>query len=309
MAIARGLSAAALLLAAASVAAASPCEEGRPDTGLVIVPRAGVLAIVTVDVGSASAQAGLKEGDTLTQVNATVPRTCADFARAVRDARKEHKSLLVLVQRADAAVPLVLAASTWKEPAGSAVASSEGRRGPASPTTPPPPPPPLPPEVPVSVDGVVAGIQKLAPAEESSSMTLTAYRADLERVAREVETLAARSAAPPQTVEGLRGVVHIVEAAAIAWDAIEALRERDHRPRRIPIPEAAAAPYFEDSPAAGVLDEFAFLRSTVAREPTSRFGIGESSGLWRPVIARALLWVHARAELARVTGEPHAGTP
>jgi hypothetical protein len=308
MAIARGLSAAALLLAVASVAAASPCEEGRPDTGLTVVPRAGALVIATVDAGSAGGQAGLREGDALAQVNATVPRTCADFARAVREARKERKALLVLIQRGDAAVPLAVAASAWKEPAGSATASSEERRSPASPPPPPPPPPPLPPDVAVSLDGVVTGLERLTPAEEAST-TLPTYRAELTRVSREIETLAARNAAPAETVEGLRGVAHIVEAAAIAWDAIEALRERDHRPRHIPIPEAAAAPYFEDSPAAGVLDEFAFLRATVGREPSSRFGIGESSGLWRPVIARELLWVHARAELARVTGDPRAGTP
>jgi membrane-associated protease RseP (regulator of RpoE activity) len=308
MAIARGLSALALLLVAASIAAASPCEEARPETGLAVVPRAGALVIAAVDAGSAAAQAGLREGDALAQVNATIPRTCADFARAVREARKERKALLVLVQRGDAAVPLAVAASTWKEPAGTTVATAAERRAAAGPPAPPPPPPPLPPEVPVSLDGVMAGLKALTPADEPSS-TLTAYRADLTRVAREIETLAARNAAPPETVERLRGVAHTVEAAAIAWDAMEALREREHRPRRIPIPESAAAPYFEDSPAAGVIDEFAFLRPTVSREPSSRFGVGESSGLWRPVTARALLWERGRADLARVTGEPHAGTP
>lgn len=306
MAIARGLSALALLLGAASIAAASPCEEARSETGLAVVPRAGALVIAAVDAGSAAAQAGLREGDALAQVNATVPRTCADFARAVREARKERKALLVLVQRGDAAVPLAVAASTWKEPAGTTVATAAEHRTPAAP---PAPPPPLPPEVPVSLDGVVAGLKALTPADEPST-TLSAYRADLTRAAREIETLAARNAAPPETVERLRGVAHTAEAAAIAWDAMEALRERDHRPRRIPIPEAAAAPYFEDSPAAGVLDEFAFLRPTVAREPSSgRLGMGESSGLWRPVAARALLWERGRADLSHVTAAPRAGTP
>jgi hypothetical protein len=102
-------------------------------------------------------------------------------------------------------------------------------------------------------------------------------------------------------VTGLRTVLRYYEAAGVAWAAEEALRERDHRPRHIPVPEAATAPYFANSEAAAVIDEFPFLRPLVVREPRPTVLAGESAGLWRPVPARSLLWERGREELERLT--------
>ena len=68
----------------------------------------------------------------------------------------------------------------------------------------------------------------------------------------------------------------------------------------MPSSEAAAAPFFADSEAAATIEEFPFLRATVSRDPRPGL-VGESSGLWRPVEARALLWAHGREELDRLT--------
>jgi hypothetical protein len=55
-----------------------------------------------------------------------------------------------------------------------------------------------------------------------------------------------------------------------------------------------------------VIDEFAFLSPTVVREPSPNL-LGESSGLWRPLEARALLWREGAAELDRLASWMDAG--
>src|SRR5262249_37659074 len=158
---------------------------------------------------------------------------------------------LLLVHRDDADVPLMLAASIWG-PVPAAVASAPGeppsRRAPR-PAPPPPPPEPLPPEVPASLDLVVANLNRLA-ASARPSVTLAGYRNDLTHVEREIETLARRGEAPPDVIEGLRGVLRYDQAAEVAWDALETAREQSGRRRNMPMAESATAPYFEDSPPA-----------------------------------------------------------
>jgi hypothetical protein len=71
---------------------------------------------------------------------------------------------------------------------------------------------------------------------------------------------------------------------------------------------SATAPYFGDSDVAAVIDEFPFLRGTVARDPTPGRLAGESAGLWRATEARALLWARGREERGRLTTWIAAGT-
>jgi hypothetical protein len=211
--------------------------------------------------------------------------------------------LLLLVRRGDAEVPLVLAASTWgvTAPPSEAPMASAPR-----PTIAPPAPPPLPEEVPVSLAEVLGRLDALAPAERPPP-SLPAYSKDLERVRQEIETLAARRAAPTQAIDGLRGVLRYFDAAEVAWNAVETERDRRRLARHLPMPDETTAPYFEDSPAALVLEQFPFLRATVERDPSpGRFV--ESAGLWRPLQARTILWAHGREELARVEGRLDAGS-
>ncbi len=295
MAGARGVILGLGLLAAWTAGAAGPCEEERAATGLVVGNHAGTLAVEAVDAGSPAARAGVQAGDVVAQVNATVPRACADWARTLREARRDHAAVLLLVRRGGAEMPLALAAATW----GTAVAAVPPSSSVAAVS--PPPPPPLPPEVPVALPEVLARLDALAPAEHPPE-SLDTYAAALRRLHQEVETLAARKTVSDDAAQGLRGVLHLFDGAEVAWRAIDAERDATRRPRHIPLPDEATAPYFADSPAAAALEEFPFLKGTIVREPSAG-RLVESSGLWRPIEARAILWAHGREALARLEGK------
>jgi PDZ domain len=286
----RRLIALACLIAARTAFGADPCDEERTATGLGVAVQAGAVVVGDVAPESAGARAGFRAGDVIVQANDVVPRTCSQWVRAIGGA---NKALLVLVRRGDVEVPLALVAAVWR-PAGVAGAPgqppapgtppAESRPGaPAPPsapvaaparTAPPPPPPPLPADTAVSVDGVLRDLAALAPVVHAR---------------REIETLAARNAAPPDVVGELRSVARYYEGAVVAWDAIEGDREQDRRTRRLPVPNSLAVPYFSDSPVASLLDEFSFLEATIARQPRG-ISLAEASGTWRPVWARLLLW-------------------
>lgn len=272
--------------------ASGACDEGRSATGLALTLRGGVLTVDVVDSGSPATRAGLRAGDAILQVNDVLPRSCAQFARALEAARDDRKALLILVRRGDAEVPLALGAATWGTPAA-APAEAGPTTAPPSVAAPsrrpvPPPPPPLPPETAVSVDGVLRDLAALAPPDHPPT-SLPAYRDAVVQARREVETLAARNAAPDDVVAEMRSVMRYYEGAAIAWEAIEGDREREHLSRKLPVPDSLAVPYFTDSPVASLVDEFDFLDATVARRPAGG-RLVEASGLWRPMWARLLLW-------------------
>jgi hypothetical protein len=156
----------------------------------------------------------------------------------------------------------------------------------------------------VSVDSVITDLGGLVGRTRAG---LAAYRDAVGESRRAVETLAVRKAAPPDTVTALRRVARLHEAAVLAWDGIDAIRERDGIARRLPVSEAATAPYFSGSPVQSVLDEFEFLQETIAVEPRERRFM-ETSGEWRPAAARRLAWEHAGEELGTLTATV-AGTP
>ena len=297
MANARALTLAAMM-AAVPAWAANPCEEGRDQTGLALAAREGGLEIAAVDPDSAAAESGVRLGDALVQVNAALPRSCADYARAVRDARDGRKALLVLVRRGGETVPLALAAATWQRVVAKA-------------SPPPPPveapsvraltatPAPVPVEARASLDEIVRDLRGLAPGDRPPGQ-LADYSHRLLRLHRQVESVAARHVAPPAAVDGLRTVLRYFDAAEVAWAADESVRDRERRPRHLPSSEGEAAPFFADSDAAATIEEFPFLRATVSRDPRPGL-VGASSGLWRPVQARGLLWTRGGEELARLT--------
>jgi hypothetical protein len=140
----------------------------------------------------------------------------------------------------------------------------------------------------VSVDGVLRDLAALAPVDAPPT-SLPAYRDAVVHARREIETLAARNAAPPDVVGEMRSVARYYEGAVVAWEAIEGDRAEERRSRRLPVPDNLAVPYFSDSPAASLLDEFSFLEGTIARRPRG-ISLAEASGTWRPVWARLLLW-------------------
>lgn len=297
------------LLVAAATAHAGSCDVERALTGVMVAVKAGTVSIAEVDSASAAERGGLKSGDVVVQVNDVVPRSCSQWADAMEDARDDHKAVLLLVRRGETEVPLALPSSVWgvAEPPA-AVAGDEGGEAPAPPAAKrfveAPKPPPLPPEEPVSVEAVIAELAALAPTPDEPPTNLVAYREQVLRTRREIETLAARDAAPPQTVATLRHIARYFEAAEVAWEALEGDRDMDRRSRRMPVAENATVPYFSDSPQAAVIDEYDFLAATVSSEPSKATRFAESSGRWRPVWARILLWERGNKELQELRAAP-----
>jgi hypothetical protein len=287
--------AAALIVAlAAGVAgAAGPCDEGRDRTGLGMAVREGRLVVDAVAPNSAAAASGVRAGDVVLQANGTIAHACAEWARVVEEAREERKAVLLLVARGDVETPLALGRRTWGEEEAAAVAAAPAPRAAVAVET----PAPLPADVPVSVDSVVT---ELAALLGQTRVGLEPYRTAVTASRRAVETLAVRKAASTDTVAALRRVARLHETAVYAWEGIEGIRQRDGIARRLPISDAATAPYYSGSPIQSLLDEFDFLRETVVTEPRgSRFV--ERAGEWRPAAARRLAWEHAGEELGRVT--------
>ncbi len=301
MARARAVSGAAvvtaIVVAVGTAWGAPPCEEDRARTGVGLAVGAAALVVSALDDASPAVASGMRVGDTLVQVNGTLPHGCTDWARAVRDARQERKALLLLVRRAGAEVPLALPASTWDRVVAVA-----------------PPPPIEPPSVravvatpapaiaaasKMSLEEVVRSIAALTPTEPAPTR-LAPYGAQLRRLHGAVAALAARGAVPEPVVAGLDTVLRYHDAAAVAWVAAEADRERTRRPAHVPVAEDTAAPFFTDSEANATIDAFPFLHEVVARDPAPGALAGEEAGLWRPLRARALLWEHARAEHDRL---------
>jgi hypothetical protein len=285
-----------LVLLATAAHAAGQCDEARDAAGLVVVVRDGAIVVTEVLPGSAATRSDLRVGDVVLQVNGTVAQTCGEWARAVADARNERKALLFLVGRGDAEVALALGRRTWgAEPAEpGAVAGAPARPAPRA--AEPVAPPPFPPDVPVSVDSVVTDLGGLL---GKSRAGLAPYREAVTTARRGVETLAARKAAPPDTVSSLRRIARLHEAAALAWEATDEIRERDGIRRGVPVSEGISGPFFGSSPIQSVLDEFDFLHETVEAEPRGA-SWAQVSGAWRPAAARRIAWEHAGEELGRV---------
>ena len=286
-------------VATRAAAAGLPCEEERGRTGIALAAVEQGLAVGAVDEDSAAASAGLRVGDTVLQVNGTVPRACADYGRTVREAEHERKALLVLVRRGDAELPLALGARTW-ERVPPAVPPAPRAEAPSVRAMVEKPAPPLPPESQVTLEELTRAFAALVPPERPPAR-LANYQHDLLKLHRQTEALAARAAVPSEVAAGLRTVLRYYDAAEVAWAAQEAEREREQRPRHLPASEGDPVPYFADSEPAATIEEFPFLGSTVAREPHPALLGGESSGLWRAGQARSLLWERARGELARLT--------
>jgi hypothetical protein len=276
-------------LALGRLAHASECDEERGRLGLVVGVRAGRVLVTEVAAESAAARAGLHTGDVLVQANDVLPRSCAQWARALAAARDERKALLVLVHRGDADLPLAFLATTWGTPAAEPPAAGAPGIPPppvAAPAKepPPPPPPPLPAET----------------ASRSRAWCATSRRSRPPIAAHQPHHLprrrapgtprggdAGRAAAAENVVVDLRAVLRYYEGAAVAWEAIEGDRERQHLSRKLPVPDSMTQPYFSDSPVASLLEEFDF---STPPSRASRPADGWSrSGLWRPVWAR-LLW-------------------
>jgi hypothetical protein len=300
--MARALLTMIVLALATTAGAKGPCDEAQDRTGLTVVVRDGAVVVSAVAPDSAAATSGVRPGDVVMQANGTVARSCAEWGRTVGDARDGAKALLLLVGRGDDEVVLAIGRKTWGGTGGTAVAAPAetppARGFFARPATPVETPPPFPADVTVTLDSVVADLGGLVGRTRTG---LASYRDAVTASRRAVETLAVRKAATPDAVTGLRRVARLHETAVLAWAAMDTIRERDGIARRLPISDAASAPYFSNTPTQSALDEFDFLHETIASEPRNSYGFAESSGAWHPAAARRLAWEHAGEELGRLT--------
>jgi len=283
----------ATILAVAGVARADQsCELERWRTGVGVQARDDALAVATVEDGSPAAAGGLRPGDAVVQVNGVVTRNCSDWARAVREARRDRKALLVLVRRSADDVPLAVAAAAWDRtpPTPEVAARAPAAAAPTVDALVAAAPPPMPGASRPALADVVRELGALPGVRGG----LPAYVAAVERAHADASGLS-RASVPADVVAGVGTVLRYHDAAAVAWRAEEAARERAGGSRRLPSPDSMVAPYFTDSDEETTINAFPFLAGTVARTPGPGL-IGEASGLWRPVEARRLLWERARAE-------------
>jgi hypothetical protein len=307
MALARRLTAGALLLLAVSGASAvETCEEGRLRTGLALEAVGGRLVVAGVAAGSQAARRGVRDGDTVLQVNGVAPGSCRAWVGAVEDARRAGVALLLLLGRGDGQIVLALPASTGKaaEPARDTSVAEAVVPAPAPAEAPSmaaivaaAPPPALARADREVLAATLRRVEALA-REAAPPASLVAYRDAVVAARAEIDALSATGLPAPGVESALALLLRYHEAAVVAWESEEALRERDRRPRRYPMARAAAAPYLPGSAVAAAIAGFPFLEATVERPPGPGVLVGGRAGLWRPVEARALLWERARAEQA-----------
>ncbi len=301
MADTRGLTLALALTVRVAVAA-PPCEEDRGQTGLALSAGDVGLSVTVVAEGSKGDVAGMRPGDGVLQVNGIVPRGCSDWARAVREARRDRKALLVFVRRAGTDVPLVLGPGTWEVVVSTPPPTLPTPAPSVRPLVTATPPPSLPPVTQGSVDEVLRELAALTPAGDRPPRAtgLDTYRGALRRVRAQVSGMTTGEGSASPVTGGLTTVLAYHEAAAVAWATDDTEGQRTHRPRQLPASDHVA-PYYADSESAGVIAAFPFLGGTVVREPAPGMFGAEAAGVWRPLAARALLWEHARVELTLLT--------
>jgi hypothetical protein len=216
--------------------------------------------------------------------------------------------LLVLARRGQAELPLALAAATWERVIPVAAVAPPMVEAPTVRDVVASAPPALAPPTRVTLDDVLKAVAALD-APPSGAAAADTYRRAVDRLHRSVAGLAAAGSVPPPVIAGLETVLSYHDAAALAWASDDTARAPERRLRRLPVNEAAGAPFFSDSEIAAAIDQFPFLRETVIRDPTPGPLAGESAGLWRPLAARTLLWQHARLEEDRLVAWVRKGTP
>lgn len=299
-----------IALAALAGSAHAACEPACD--GLVVELRGRALAVAAVLPGSSAAEEGIAVGDVLRQVNGVRASSCEEWGRVVRDAAAEGLALLVLTERGR--VRRVAALSPAQPPPVAAARPPEVSPPSPAPATGTPSRarsrgPLVPPEAPLpaaSVDPAAARatlLEVLGRLGPDRPGQLDAYRPLVEEARQALAGLLVAAPAAADS-DAASAIVHRHEGALLAWEAMDALREREGWRASMPIGDAATAPFFADSPVTRLIEEVPELATVVTRWPHAR-GV-ERSGLWQPVRARRLLWADADARWSAVVGTPPA---
>ncbi len=93
------------------------CTAGQEALGFSLVPSSGRgLSIAAIRPLSFASRLGLEVGDTVEQANSWLIRDCQSYRRAILDAQREKKALLLLVNRKGRRQALAFEATVWEEP-------------------------------------------------------------------------------------------------------------------------------------------------------------------------------------------------
>ena len=289
---------------AGSAAADSSCQEAQEILGIGLRPvseenpnAAPNLIITEVSPFSQGERIGLRAGDIIEQVNSWRTQDCQSYSKAVQDARGERKALLLLITRKDQHQALVFEPEIWprkdREPheQGTVVTLQSIVSVPLSS------------EVKDQVRPTAA--QVLTILHEVAALAVlpgdpTAYA---QCVADAKTQLAARDSASSSKAE--RQVIAGAKAVLGYYLVAQEIREykqtlvtnsaKGPPQRRDATAAPAGVPYALNSPVAGWLEQYPFLRASVRQSP-QKVSFIERDGRWDPDQAVQLLWEKAKGE-------------
>ena len=243
----------------------------------------------------AAARLGLRIDDVIEQANGWPTRDCGGYAKAVADARRGDKALLVLVVRDGKRRALAFEAGVWVEP------QEERRQAVVSLKS------LLEAPLPEAVRGSVrsAGdeaIEILRRLEASAKLPgrLRVYDSEVEQAGERLTALdhGAQGEAEKRLVAGAREILRYYAVARDVWlYKFEQLAQTrpDLRRRGQALYNSASFPYFLDSPVLGWVDRYPFLKESLATTPR-RDALMERPGDWNPDQAILLLWQKAQED-------------
>ena len=286
-----------------SSALANPCQEGQEYLGLTLNPRQqkdqSGLPIADITQLTPGSRVGLREGDVLEQVNSWTIQNCKNYQRAIRDAQKKKKAILLLVSRKGKRRPIFFEPEIWqrieeKKEEKQAVASLQTMLT-----------APLPEGVQKSTEAI--GDQALATLRELETLAVPSgpfpvYEKGVRDARNRIRVLSRQSQgeAEKRVVAGARVLFGYYETArAIRQYKLDYLSKdrKDIRQGRAESFSSEIVPYFYNSPVTEWVDKYPFLRSSIKDSPDKLgFDFIERPGRWNPDRAVQLLWQQARNE-------------
>lgn len=286
--------------------AQSQCDEERELIGLSLEPlSAQGLSVTTLEPLGFAARSGIQVGDVIEQVNNQLLQNCRSYQRAVQEAKKDKKALLLLVNTKKGKQAIAFERAIWQEPekkAAEAVASLKTLLETS-----------LPPAVQSQVhplgDEAVNALRELESAVPSPRAlympgSLRQYEQKLQQTQEQISALrnSAQGEAGQRVLAGVQVILGHYQAAQEIWQykakRIE-LTKPDLRKGEQAI-YSASLPYFFDSPVLVWVDRYPFLKPTIVSAPYEK-RFGEEPGEWKPDEALRLLWREAKEETDKLT--------
>ena len=282
---------------------ANPCHEGQEYLGLTLSPKkqkdVSGLSIVDITQLTPGSRVGLRTGDVVEQVNSWPIQNCKSYRKAIRDAQKKQKAILLLVSRKGKRRPIFFEPEIWqriqeKKEEKQAVASLQTMLT-----------APLPEGVQKRTGDI--GDRALATLRELETLAvlpgpLPVYEKGVREARNQIRVLSRQSQgeAEKRVVAGARVLFGYYETAqAIRQYKYDYLNKehKDIRQGRAESYASETVPYFYDSPVTAWVDKYPFLRSSIKDSPDKLgFDFIERPGRWNPDRAVQLLWQQARNE-------------